>query len=200
MIAIVNTGSGNLRSVQKALELFYPEIKIIDTPKSISSADGMVLPGVGSFGDAVDTLNEIDLFEEVKELGKSIPVLGICLGMQILFERSEESPDATGLGLLRGEVLKLHPLNDTNVPHTGWNRLIPQQKEQKIENLKYAYFNHSYYCHPEDENVIDYSVIHGGKYPAIIQKRNILATQFHPEKSRESGEQVLKYFVRSVRQ
>jgi len=197
IIIIVDYGSGNLRSIQKSIEQYYADVRISHALSLIQKARGIVLPGVGSFGDAITKLTEIGLFDYLKANIGRIPTLGICLGMQLLFSTSEETMNAKGLNLIPGKVFKLNNSLSIRIPHTGWNRLIPVLKP---DFNGYVYFNHSYYCKPHDIKVIINYVLHGRFFPAIIKKGNILGTQFHPEKSKEPGNKILEYFVSMIKE
>ncbi len=196
MITIVDYGTGNLRSIQKSLERFYPKVEITKELALIKKASGIILPGVGAFGDAIEEIQEMGLFNFLKASIGKIPTLGICLGMQLMFSTSEESLNTDGLDIISGNVLKLNNMNSVRIPHTGWNRLIPVSKPIVTG---YAYFNHSYYCIPNDINVINSYVLHGKYIPSIIKKGNILGTQFHPEKSKEAGNTIFNYFLSIVK-
>ena len=196
MITIVNYGSGNLRSIQKSVQRFYPKVTISRNQASIENSKGLILPGVGSFGDAVKELKQYRLFNKLKDIIETIPTLGICLGMQILFSNSEESIDVEGLDIISGKVLKQKIVNSIRIPHTGWNRLIATA-EPSFNG--YVYFNHSYYCSPNEKNLVVSYVNHGITMPAIILKDNVFGTQFHPEKSKEVGDEVIKYFISLIK-
>ncbi|MFX0091761.1 MAG: imidazole glycerol phosphate synthase subunit HisH [Candidatus Hodarchaeota archaeon] len=195
MIAIIDYGIGNLRSVQRALELYHSNVVITNERITIKEAQALVLPGVGAFGDAVSELKDRGLFQVLKQQIRKKRTLAICLGMQLLFERSEENPEAEGLGVLFGEVKKLTPSGLIRIPHTGWNRLYPINEPYFSG---FAYFNHTFYCKPDFPGVILAHTLHGRRIPAIIAKESILATQFHPEKSKETGKRILHYWVNLV--
>lgn len=195
MIGIINYGLGNLRSIQKVFESFGQETIITANVDEINQLDAVVLPGVGAFGAAMQELEELNLTEVLKTKINTIPTLGICLGMQLLFESSEEDPEVEGLKIIHGTVKKLLPLNNVRIPHTGWNELI-STKDPYFKG--YAYFNHSYYCEPDQKDTIISFVIHGDKMPVIIQQDNILGVQFHPEKSQATGREVIKYFISQI--
>lgn len=196
MICIIDYGLGNLQSVKKALEIYYPKIIISDDKSLISEAQALVLPGVGAFGDAVSELENRSLYQFLKEQIKNKRTLGICLGMQLMFEESEESPGVSGLGLLPGKVKKLTPSQSIRVPHTGWNRINP---ENEPYFSGFAYFNHTYYCEPASKDIILAWTLHGQRIPAIVSKGTILAVQFHPEKSKELGAQILDYWINLIK-
>lgn len=193
MIVIVDYGMGNLKSVEKAFKLFIDEIIIVNNDKDlISNADGIILPGVGAFGDAIRELKDMNLWNLLKEKIQETPTIGICLGMQLLFNSSEEDTNEKGFGLIPGIVKKLDKVNGVNVPHTGWNT-VSFVNEPFFSG--YSYFNHSYYCLPENEDhIIAYSV-HGQRIPCIIQYKNMFALQFHPEKSKKLGFDLIKWWL-----
>ncbi len=197
MICIVNYGTGNLRSIQRSFEFFYPDVKVSKNISKIEKAKALVLPGVGAFGDAVRELKEKKLFDALIHLIPKKPTLGICLGMQLMFSRSSESPDYVGFNLIDGEVKQLESeSNSIKVPHTGWNRLIPL-KQPKFYG--YVHFNHRYYCKPNNEEIIVSQVLHGDFIPSIIKKNTFLGTQFHPEKSGKIGLIIIDWFVNQIR-
>ena len=195
MITIIDYGIGNLRSVQRSLQRYYSDVIITNEREEIEKANGIVLPGVGAFGDAVEELKRKGLFNLLKQIIPTKPTLGICLGLQLLFNNSEESPGVEGLGIFSGKVKKLAPTNSIRVPHTGWNRVIAL-KEPYFSG--FAYFNHTYYCDAVDENMIIAFTLHGVKFGVIFKYGTILAIQFHPEKSKTTGESILKYWVNSL--
>jgi glutamine amidotransferase len=196
MITILDYGIGNLRSVQRSLQRYYPEVIISDEKRKIEGAVGIVLPGVGAFGDAVEELKKKDLFQVLKQIIPKKPTLGICLGLQLLFDTSEESPGFEGLGIISGSVKKLNPINSIRVPHTGWNHVVAI-KEPFFPG--FAYFNHTYYCAPVNKNTIIAFTLHGIKFGVIFKYGTILAIQFHPEKSKILGENILKYWINSLK-
>ncbi len=196
MIVIIDYGSGNLRSIQKSIRKFYRDVRITDDLNVIEKADALILPGVGAFGDAVNKLIEDGLFDYLKLKILKMPTLGICLGMQLLFSYSEETNGVNGLNIIPGKVVKLKKQSSIRIPHTGWNRIIPVTQPYFFG---YAYFNHSFYCIPEDPKIIVSYVHHGSSIPVIIVRNNIIGTQFHPEKSKNTGNAILKYFVSQIR-
>lgn len=203
MIAVIDYGMGNLRSVTKALEKLGAEVKVTSDPEDIRSADKIVLPGVGAFGDAICELRKRNLIKPIKEaIEKGKPFLGICLGLQLLFKSSEENPGVPGLGIFPGTVVRFPSSADLKVPHMGWNEVaLSKDRAGLIEGVKdlgYFYFVHSYYAKPEDTSLIQGSSDYGVRFPAILGKRNIWATQFHPEKSQEEGLKILQNFVKLV--
>lgn len=192
MISIINYGLGNLRSIQKTFEKFGQNTVITSNPEAIEESEAIILPGVGAFGKAITELQERNLFELLQNKIPQVPTLGICLGMQILFDSSEEDPGVRGLSIITGQVKKINSLNGVRIPHTGWNKLY---SSQKLFFSGYAYFNHSYYCEPANPKEIISTVIHGAKLPVIVKQGTILGVQFHPEKSQTTGESVIKYFL-----
>ncbi|MHA1671742.1 MAG: imidazole glycerol phosphate synthase subunit HisH [Promethearchaeota archaeon] len=196
MITIIDYGIGNLRSVQRAIQRYYSEVVISNEEKHIKNAIGIVLPGVGAFGDAVEELKRKSLFNLLKHVIPTKPTLGICLGLQLLFDNSEESPGVKGLGIFPGKVKKLEITNSIRVPHTGWNRVIAV-KEPYFSG--FAYFNHTYYCDVVDKNMIIAFTLHGIRFGVIFNYGTILAIQFHPEKSKSIGENILEYWVNSLK-
>ena len=199
MIAIIDYDAGNIKSVEKAL-IHLGENPVITRDKDvILNSDKVILPGVGAFGDAMAKLREYDLVEVLHEVvEKKIPFLGICLGLQLMFESSEETKGVEGLGLLKGHILRIPEKEGLKIPHMGWNNITVREDSRLFKNLPenpYVYFVHSYYLKAEDESVVaattDYSVnIH-----AAVEKDNLFACQFHPEKSSDVGLQILKNFV-----
>ena len=203
MIAIIDYGVGNLFSVEKAFAALGAEAKITNNPAEIKAAEKLVLPGVGAFGDCMKNLEESGLIPLLKEeVAAGKPLLGICVGLQILFEGSEESPEAAGLGFLPGQVKRI-PAGDLKIPHMGWNRLHiaePRQEKDLFAGLEqdkeYVYFVHSFHAVPADENVITSVTNYGGVVTAAVQKGNIMATQFHPEKSGDVGLHIIDNFCK----
>ena len=199
MIAIIDYGAGNLQSVKKAFDFIGAESVITNDPKVILSADKILLPGVGSFGDAMDSMRKNGLVETVKECALSgKPFLGICLGLQLLFEESEESPGVKGLGIFKGKIKKFSSDMGLKIPHIGWNSLEIQQKNTLFKDIPenaYVYFVHSYYLHAEDEDDIATVTNYGIDFHSAVGKNNIFATQFHPEKSGDVGLQILRNFA-----
>lgn len=198
MIAIIDYGFGNLRSVSKALSLLSINSKITDSKKEIQDASAIIFPGVGSFGDCIKNLNDKDIIKPIKDSIKSgKPFLGICLGLQILFDSSEESPGSKGLSLLDGSIDKIQfESNNLKVPHMGWNQVEIKNKSKilkDIPNNSWFYFVHSYKS-SVDETFTDSVSNYGNDFASSISIDNIFATQFHPEKSSSLGLKVLKNF------
>jgi glutamine amidotransferase len=194
MITIIDYGSGNLRSIQKSIIRFYPKVTITKDIDLIQQANAIILPGVGAFGDAIRELQQNNLYEMLIEKINQVPTMGICLGMQLLFSQSQETRGIRGLNIIPGKVLHINKLrlNTIKVPHTGWNRLIPTSAPYFYG---YAYFNHSYYCSPSDETLVISYINHGGFMPVIILKDHILGVQFHPEKSKQTGDNLIQFFI-----
>lgn len=203
MIAIIDYGVGNLRSVEKAFHFIGAEAVISSDPEFILNADGVVLPGVGAFADAMESLKKAGMVEVVKKaIEDQKPFLGICLGMQLLFDYSEEGGDhVKGLGIFKGSVRQLPLDMDLKVPHMGWNLLNIKDNQPSFRNLPHApfvYFVHSYYLKAEDRNIVAATASYGIEFDVAISKGNVLATQFHPEKSGEVGLTILKNFVHTI--
>ncbi len=198
MISIIDYGAGNLQSVEKALRYLGCECAVTADPRALLAGDGAILPGVGSFGDAMEQLRARGLEQPIHEFVNSgKPFLGICLGLQILFESSEESPGATGLGLLKGRILRLPKESGLKIPHIGWNSLNIRPDEPLFAGLPeepYVYFVHSYYLKAE-EDIVTATAEYGAQIHAAVRKGNLMACQFHPEKSGRVGLQILKNFA-----
>lgn len=199
MIAIIDYDAGNIKSVEKALLLLGQEVKITDQAEEILAADKVVLPGVGAFGDAMGNLNRRGLVPVIQEaVQKGTPFLGICLGLQLLFERSDEAPGVSGLGILPGEILRIPANEDLKIPHMGWNSLHLEHEGRLFRNVpeqSYVYFVHSYYLKAREEEIVKASTEYGVHIHASVEKGNVFACQFHPEKSSDVGLQILKNFV-----
>lgn len=196
MIAIVDYGAGNLRNVAKAFDFLGIENIVTDDPKILLSAEKIVLPGVGAFGEGIANLEKTRLDKAIKEaVGNGTPLLGICLGMQMLFEESEESPGVKGLGILKGKIRKIPKCGDLKIPHMGWNNL--SEKGKLFEGLEnpYVYFVHSYYLDATDKSIVSAKTFYGIEIEVAVESENIFATQFHPEKSGEAGLTMLKNFA-----
>lgn len=199
MIAVIDYGVGNLFSVEKALLQFSDDVKVTNKESEIMAADKLVLPGVGDFGECMKNLEATGLIPAIMEKVKSgTPMLGICIGLQILFEGSEESPGAKGLGLFNGMVRKI-VAPDLKVPHMGWNSIDYKQAKHKLfDGLgehPYFYFVHSYHAVPEDSTIITATTEYGSELTAAVAKDNVMATQFHPEKSGDVGLKILENFI-----
>ncbi len=202
MIAVVDYGVGNLRSVAKALEKVGAEVRVTARPQEIAAARGIVLPGVGAFGACLDNLRRTGLEEPVRSAFSSgKPFLAICVGMQILFEESEEFGPVAGLGLLPGRVARFPRAADLEVPHMGWNRLRIQRSSallHGIEDGSFAYFVHSYYVLPADPDLVTTVTDYGLAFSSSVASGNVFGCQFHPEKSQTVGLRMLANFRRLV--
>ncbi|MCD8225393.1 MAG: imidazole glycerol phosphate synthase subunit HisH [Clostridiales bacterium] len=199
MIAIIDYDAGNLRSVEKALLALGEQPQVTRDARMILSADKVILPGVGAFGDAMARLHQYGLVDVIREtVAKGTPFLGICLGLQLLFERSEESPGVDGLGLLKGEILRIPDREGFKIPHMGWNSLHIRPGARLFRGIDegaYVYFVHSYYLKAADENKVAASTEYITHIHASVEDGNLFATQFHPEKSSEVGMRILKNFI-----
>lgn len=208
MIAVIDYDAGNVASVEKALRYLGEETVVTRDPETLFSAEKVILPGVGSFGEAMERLKEYGLVEPIREIvRRNTPFLGICLGLQLLFESSEENPGAEGLGILKGRIVKIpegtgadnEPLK---IPHIGWNSLTFPKKGRLFEGIgqePYVYFVHSYYLKAE-EDVVTARTQYGVSIDASVEKGNVFACQFHPEKSSEAGLGILQNFVKLGRE
>ncbi len=199
MVAIIDYGAGNLSSVKKALDYLGAENEITQDREKILSATHIILPGVGSFEDAMNSMKARGLVDVVKEAAASgKPFLGICLGLQLLFESSEESPGAEGLGILKGKIVEIPKNTGLKVPHMGWNSISVKQKDgifKDIDDESYFYFVHSYYLKDAEEDVVAATTEYGVSIQCAVQKGNLCATQFHPEKSSKVGLKLLENFL-----
>ena len=199
MIAILDYDAGNIKSVEKAVQLLGQEVTITRDRREVLNADKVILPGVGAFGDAMGKIRQYGLYEVIHEVvEQGTPFLGICLGLQLLFERSEESPGVEGLGILKGEILRIPETPGLKIPHMGWNSLEFRNNGRLFENLpeeSYVYFVHSYYLRAADEKIVTAVTEYGTQIHASVEQGNVFACQFHPEKSGDAGIQILKNFV-----
>lgn len=199
MIAIIDYDAGNIKSVEKALQKLGAEVVITKDAQEILAADKVILPGVGAFGDAMANLKKYGLDEVIHQVvEKGTPFLGICLGLQLLFERSDETPGVEGLGILKGEILRIPDRDDLKIPHMGWNSLHLQNQGRLFTGLPeqfYVYFVHSYYLKAEEEEIVKATTDYSVNIHASVEKDNVFACQFHPEKSSDVGLQILKNFV-----
>lgn len=199
MIAILDYDAGNIRSVEKAVKFLGKDAVITRDEKEIFRASHVILPGVGSFGDAMEHLNAYGLTSVIKKLtNENIPFLGICLGLQVIFESSEESPGVEGLSLIKGKILHIPDGEGLKIPHIGWNSLHLQNSGRLFNGIDegvFTYFVHSYYLKADDENVVKATTEYGVTIHASVEKDNIFACQFHPEKSGEIGLHILSNFL-----
>ncbi|MEG1847493.1 MAG: imidazole glycerol phosphate synthase subunit HisH [Lachnospiraceae bacterium] len=199
MIAIIDYDAGNIRSVEKALQFLGAEVVITRDEKTILSADHVILPGVGSYGDAMRKIRDYHLDIVLRNIvDQQIPLLGICLGLQLLFERSEEAPGVLGLGILPGEIRRIPSGHGLKVPHIGWNSIrFPHHSVlfEGIEEDAYVYFVHSYYLQAADPRIVTATTEYGTCIHAAVQAGQVYACQFHPEKSSDTGLAILKNFI-----
>ena len=199
MIALIDYDAGNIKSVEKAFQSLGKEVVLTRDPDVLKRADHVVLPGVGSFGDAMENLNRYHLVPVIHEIvEKGTPFLGICLGLQLLFERSDETPGVEGLGILKGEILRIPDQEGLKIPHMGWNSLKFQNNRRLFKDIpedSYVYFVHSYYLKAEDEGIVTATTEYSTHIHASVEQGNVFACQFHPEKSSDIGIQILKNFV-----
>lgn len=199
MIAIIDYDAGNIKSVIKAMEHLGQKVVLTKDADTILSADHVILPGVGSFGDAMEKLHKYELVSVIHQVvERKIPFLGICLGLQLLFESSEESAGVDGLGILKGKIVRFDEKGSLKIPHMGWNSLQLKNDGRLFKNLaqdSYVYFVHSYYLKAEDETIVKASSEYANHIHASVEQGNVFACQFHPEKSSDVGLQILKNFV-----
>lgn len=199
MVAIIDYDAGNIKSVEKAIDYLGEEAVITRDRDTILGADRVILPGVGAFGDAMDKLRTYGLDKVIQEVvGQNTPFLGICLGLQLLFESSEESEGVEGLGILKGKVVRLPEESDLKIPHIGWNSLKypnPGRLFTGIAEDSYVYFVHSYYLQAKAPSIVTATTEYGTLIHASVEQGNVFACQFHPEKSSEVGMQILKNFL-----
>ena len=198
-VILIDAGTGNLRSVQKALESIGANVLRTNDPHRVLWGRRVVLPGVGAFGNFMSGLRALGLEDAVKEAAMNgVPVLGICVGMQALFEIGEELGEHAGLGLLRGKVVRFEQSTSVKIPHTGWNQ-IQKKKEtllfNGIHDETYVYFNHSYFCQAQDSADVLATTDYGINYVCAVERENIFGVQFHPEKSQSAGLRILKNFL-----
>ena len=198
MIAIIDYGAGNLQSVKNALDFIRVKSKITTKPEDIDKANKIILPGVGSFGDIINYLEKNKLTDVIKKnILNGKPYLGICLGLQILFEKSEENKEVKGLGIFKGNVVKFRSKN-LKIPQIGWNSITINKKDSLLNNIKnnsYFYFVHSYYVKPKDSSIVLTETGYGIKFTSGVAKDNIYGVQFHPERSGEIGLKILENFL-----
>ena len=199
MIAIIDYDAGNIKSVEKALQYLGQEVVITRDEDTILHADGVILPGVGAFGDAMEKMHSYGLVEVIRRtVAARIPFLGICLGLQLLFESSEESPGVEGLHILEGKILRIPVQSGLKIPHIGWNDLSFPNEGRLFQGLpenSHVYFVHSYYLQASDPEIVTAATDYGTYIHASVEKDNVFACQFHPEKSSDVGMRILRNFV-----
>jgi len=199
MIAIIDYDAGNLKSVKKALEFLGEEAVITRDEAILRKAEKLILPGVGNFGDCMDKLNSYNLTSIIRELVKAgKPILGICLGLQLFFEESEEAPNVKGLSLLEGKIVRIPKKEDITIPQIGWNSLNFKKDSRLFNGIdegSFVYFVHSYYLQPKDMSIVSATTQYSKELSIAVECDNIYATQFHPEKSGDIGLKILKNFA-----
>ena len=199
MIGIIDYDAGNIRSVEKALSYLGEKTVVSRNPETLKNADKVILPGVGSFGQAMENLHRYELVPVIQDMIKEgKPFLGICLGLQLLFESSEETPGVEGLGILKGKILKIPPSPGLKIPHMGWNSLQLQNNGRLYRNIPqdtYVYFVHSYYLQAREPEIVKAVTEYSTEIHASVEKDNVFACQFHPEKSGKYGLEILKNFA-----
>ena len=194
MIAIIDYGAGNLHSVKNALDFLGAKSIVTGDSETILNADKVILPGVGAFGDAMKCLEKSGLVETVKAVAKSgKPLLGICLGLHLMFEESDETPGVKGLGIFKGKIVKIPEKDGLKIPHMGWNSITVTKNSKILKNIGSEPY--VYYVNAEDESIISAYTEYGQKLDIAVEKDNVFATQFHPEKSGETGMTILKNFI-----
>ena len=204
MIGIIDYDAGNIRSVEKALAYIGEESVVSRDPQTLFQADKVILPGVGSFGDAMNNLHKYGLVPVIRDMiNKGKPFLGICLGLQLLFESSEESPGVEGLGILKGKILRIPASPGLKIPHMGWNSLHLQNQGRLFQGIPEdacVYFVHSYYLRAEEPEIVKAFSFYGTEIHASVEKGNVFACQFHPEKSSQTGLKILENFAKIDRE
>jgi glutamine amidotransferase len=203
MIGVIDYGAGNLRSVCNSLKKLSVDCHVVKAPSDLDKIETMIFPGVGSFGDSSDQLKKQSLFEPIREwIINDRPFLGICIGFQMLFDSSEESPGSEGLGIIPGKVIKFSEQKNLKVPHMGWNEVQIKNLDdpvwQKIDDLTHFYFVHSYFPKPDNPEVSSSTTGYGVDFTSSIRFGNIFGTQFHPEKSQKSGLRLIENFLKST--
>lgn len=200
MIGIIDYDAGNIKSVEKALHFLGEETVVTRDPVLLKKADKVILPGVGSFGNAMENLHKFGLVSVIQEIiEEGVPFLGICLGLQLLFESSEESPGVKGLGILKGKIKKIPPKEELKIPHMGWNSLTLTNHGRLFDGLPenlYVYFVHSYYLEAEEPEIVKAVTEYSTCIHASVEKNNVFACQFHPEKSSRTGLKILENFAK----
>lgn len=199
MIAIIDYGAGNLQSVRKAFDYLGVPTQVTSDPQVLLNAEAAILPGVGAFGDSMQALESVGMVQPIRDfVASNRPFLGICLGMQLLFEGSEESPGVPGLGILKGTIARIPGEKGLKIPHIGWNSLALRQRGglfQGLEEEPYVYFVHSYYLHASDPSIVSAQTEYGVVIDAAVCRGSLHAVQFHPEKSGKTGLAMLKNFA-----
>lgn len=200
MVAIIDYDAGNIKSVEKAVYALGYDVAVTRDKDIILNADHVILPGVGAFGDAMRKLHSYDLVDVIKKVAaNNTPFLGICLGLQLMFESSEEAPGVEGLSLLKGKIVLIPHGNDLKIPHIGWNSLKYPNKGRLFAGLpedSYVYFVHSYYLQAEEAEIVKATTEYGTLIHASVEKDNVFACQFHPEKSSDVGMMILENFLK----
>lgn len=200
MVAIIDYDAGNIKSVEKAIQFLGEDVIVTRNPAEILNASGVILPGVGSFGDAMEKLHKYNLIPVIHEVvERQIPFLGICLGLQLLFEKSDESPGVEGLGVLKGEIKRIPDKEGLKIPHIGWNSLKFPNEGRLYEGISedsYVYFVHSYYLEAMENAIVVATTEYGINIHASVEKDNVFACQFHPEKSSSVGLKILENFLK----
>ena len=203
MIALVDYDAGNVKSVEKAIEKLGGEFILTSDPETVKNADAVILPGVGNFGDCKDKLISRGLDKAIRSFASSgKPFLGICVGLQLLFDESEESPGVPGLGILKGKIRRFPVSDELKVPQIGWNNIISCKGRlfDGINEGTYFYFVHSYYLEAADPSIVSSRAEYGVTFDSSVESGNVFATQFHPEKSSDAGLKVLKNFLDLVKE
>ena len=203
MIGVIDYGAGNLRSVCNSLKKLSVDCHVVKSPNDLNKIQTMIFPGVGSFGDSSDQLKKQSLFEPIREwIINDRPFLGICIGFQMLFDSSEESPGSEGLGIIPGKVIKFSEQKNLKVPHMGWNEVQIKNLDdpvwQKIDDLTHFYFVHSYFPKPDNPEVSSSTTGYGVDFTSSMRFGNIFGTQFHPEKSQKSGLRLIENFLKTT--
>ena len=203
MIAVIDYDAGNIKSVEKAFQALGQDVVVTRDKETILQADGVILPGVGAFGDAMKKLEDYDLVDTIHKVveGKT-PFLGICLGLQLMFDESEETPGVKGLGLLKGKIVRIPDGEGLKIPHIGWNNLSYPSEGRLYKDIpeeSFVYFVHSYYLQAEEPEIVKATTEYGVTIHASVEKENVFACQFHPEKSSAVGMKILENFVAVVK-
>ena len=203
MIAIIDYDAGNIKSVEKALVALGQDVVVTRDKQMILEAEGVILPGVGAFGDAMQKLHDYDLVKTIHDVvEKQTPFLGICLGLQLMFQSSEETPGVEGLGLLKGKIIRIPESEGLKIPHIGWNNLAYPNRGRLYKDIpenSYVYFVHSYYLQADEDEIVRATCDYGVTIQASVEKDNLFACQFHPEKSSAVGMKILENFINVVK-